>query len=337
MTLQFGVVGTGAIGREHVKRITDSLSGGTVVAVTDVHQDAARSTVDQFHLDARVYPDDRSLIADEQVDAVLVTSWGTAHEATVLAAIEAGKYVFCEKPLASTAEGAMNIVKAEMEHGKKLVQVGFMRRYDSGYTQVKQAIDSREFGDPLLIRCVHRNASSGPNYTTEMAVTETLIHEIDVLRWLVHDDYQSVQAICPKRTKYAPAGLRDPQVFVLQTRGGVVVQAEVFVNCRYGYDIQCEIVCEEGTVQLPEVPGLVTRKDAKLGVDLCTDWKWRFIDAYDRELQHFMDSIHRHGTPEGPSSWDGYIAAVTADACVRAQQSGKTEQISHEEKPVFYQ
>ena len=107
MTVKFGVVGTGAIGREHINRITNKLSGGKIVAVTDVNQESAKQTVDQYQLDAVVYPDDKALIADENVDAVLVTSWGPAHEATVVAAVEAGKYVFCEKPLATTAEGCL--------------------------------------------------------------------------------------------------------------------------------------------------------------------------------------------------------------------------------------
>src|SRR5947209_8409080 len=128
MTLKIGVVGTGAIGKEHIKRITNTLSGGEIVAVTDVNQEAAKNVVEQFGLNAVICPDDKTLVASENVDAVLVTSWGPAHEQSVLAAIEAGKYVFCEKPLATTAEGCMRIVEAEMKHGKRLVQVGFMRR-----------------------------------------------------------------------------------------------------------------------------------------------------------------------------------------------------------------
>ncbi|GAA3333700.1 hypothetical protein GCM10020331_098770 [Ectobacillus funiculus] len=74
----------------------------------------------------------------------------------------------------------MRIVEAEMKHGKRLVQVGFMRRYDSGYVQLKEAIDSNYIGEPLMIRCVHRNPEVGDNYTTDMEINDTLVHEIDV-------------------------------------------------------------------------------------------------------------------------------------------------------------
>ncbi|MEH7119644.1 Gfo/Idh/MocA family oxidoreductase [Neobacillus vireti] len=336
MTLRFGVVGTGAIGREHIDRITNKLSGGKIVAVTDVNQESAKQTVEIYKLDAVVYPDDKALIADENVDVVLVTSWGPAHEATVVAAVEAGKYVFCEKPLATTAEGCMRIVQAEMKQGKKLVQVGFMRRYDSGYVQLKQVIDNNEIGAPLMIRAAHRNPIVGENYTTDMAVTDTLIHEIDALHWLVNDDYKSVQVVFPRKTKYSHDKLQDPQLFTIETNSGIVMSVEVFVNCKYGYDIQCEVIGEEGIVKLPEFSSVVMRKDEKLSTGILNDWKFRFMDAYNVEIQDFIDSIIKKGEPQGPTAWDGYIAAVTSDACVKAQQTGEKEAITLQERPAFY-
>jgi myo-inositol 2-dehydrogenase/D-chiro-inositol 1-dehydrogenase len=337
MALNFGVIGTGAIGREHIKRITNTLSGGKIVAVTDVNQEAAKQVVEELNLDAIVYPDDKALLEDPNVDAVLVTSWGPAHEESVLAAIERGKYIFCEKPLATTADGCLRIVQAEIKHGKRLVQVGFMRRYDSGYVQLKEAIDNHVIGEPLMIHCAHRNPSQNDRYTTEMAVVDTLIHEIDVLHWLVNDDYKSVQVVFPRKTKNALEHLQDPQIFIIETTTGIVITAEVFVTCKYGYDIQCEVVGEEGIVKLPEPMSIVTRKDAKLSTNILMDWKDRFIEAYDIELQDFIDSIRKTGEPNGPTAWDGYIAAVTSDVCLKAQESGKKEEISFTEKPDFYQ
>ncbi|MGG3989153.1 Gfo/Idh/MocA family protein [Bacillus smithii] len=337
MTLKFGVIGTGAIGSDHIRRITNTLSGGKIVAVTDFNKEAAKRVVEDFNLDAVIYPDDKALIADDNVDAVLVTSWGPAHEPSVLAAIEAGKYVFCEKPLATTAEGCMRIVQAEMKHGKRLVQVGFMRRYDNGYVQLKEAIDNHYIGDPLMIRCAHRNPTVAENYSTDMAVSDTLVHEIDVLHWLINDDYKSVQAIFPKKTKYALNHLQDPQIYILETVSGIIINVEVFVNCRYGYDIRCEVIGEEGIVSLPEVSSIISRKNAKLSTNILMDWKQRFIDAYNKELQDFIDSIQKNGEPKGPTSWDGYIAAVTADACLKAQQTGEKEIIQLAEKPHFYE
>ena len=106
--------------------------------------------------EAEIFATGEELIASDGVDAVLVTSWGATHEAYVLAAIAAGKPCFCEKPLATTAEGARRIVDAEVAHGKRLVQVGFMRRYDAGYRMLKQVVDS-DIGPPLMVHAAHRN------------------------------------------------------------------------------------------------------------------------------------------------------------------------------------
>ena len=99
-----------------------------------------------------MYATGEDLIRDDAVDAVVVASWGPTHEEFVLACIAAGKPVFCEKPLATTVEACRRILDAEMAHGRRLVQVGFMRRYDAGYRAMKEAVDER--GD--------RRAADGP-------------------------------------------------------------------------------------------------------------------------------------------------------------------------------
>ncbi|POM20982.1 Inositol 2-dehydrogenase/D-chiro-inositol 3-dehydrogenase [Burkholderia cepacia] len=106
MTLQIGVIGCGAIGQDHIRRLTRTLSGARVVAVNDIDPQQARDAVTKYGLDAEIYADGHEVVAAADVQAVLVTSWGPTHEAFVLDAIAHGKPVFCEKPLAVTAEGA---------------------------------------------------------------------------------------------------------------------------------------------------------------------------------------------------------------------------------------
>lgn len=114
-----------------------------------------------------------------------------------------------------SAEGCRRIVDAEMKAGRRLVQVGFMRPYDEGYLALKKVIDDGDIGAPLMLRCAHRNQSVGENYTTDMAITNTLIHELDVLRWLLNDDYRSVQVRFPRSTSHTHARLKDPQIVSL--------------------------------------------------------------------------------------------------------------------------
>lgn len=335
MTVRIGVIGTGMIGEEHSRRITQQLTGGEITAVTDVDLDQARAVVDRLGLSARVHEDGQALIAAEDVDAVLVTSWGPTHEEYVLAAIAAGKYVFCEKPLATTAEGCRNIIDAEIGAGRRLVQVGFMRRYDSGYRMMKEAIDGNRLGEPLMIHAAHRNPEVPERYVTPMAIHDTLIHELDTFRWLLDDDYRSAQVVFPRKTRHAHDRVADPQIVMLETVKGVRIDVEVFVNCRYGYDIQCEVVGEEGVARLPEPQSLQFRLAGRLGSDILQDWKKRFSEAFDVELQSFIDGVAADEIG-GPSSWDGYAAAIAGDVCVKAQQSGAIEPIEMPERPAFY-
>jgi myo-inositol 2-dehydrogenase/D-chiro-inositol 1-dehydrogenase len=269
------------------------------------------------------------------VDVVVVTSWGPTHQEFVLASIAAGKPVFCEKPLATTAEGCLRIVEAEVEHGKRLVQVGFMRRYDAGYRALREVLVSGKVGEPLLVHCAHRNPSVPDSYTTDMAITDTVIHELDVLRWLLDEDYVAAQVVYPRKTRNASGHLRDPQLVLLETSRGIRIDVEVVVNCKYGYDIQCEVVGETGVARLPEPPSVLLRSEARRSTGILTDWKQRFIDAYDVELQAFFGDLSA-GKLTGPSSWDGYAAAVAADACVQAQKSGKVVPVSARQRPAFF-
>ena len=335
MTLKLGVIGTGAIGQEHIRRCSKVLQGAQVVAVSDINIDGAKAALTRIGIEAEVFANGHDVVNSPNVDALLVTSWDPTHEEFTLAAIAAGKPVFCEKPLAMSAEGCRRIVDAEIKFGKRLVQVGFMRPYDSGYRALKKVIQQGEIGEPLMLHCAHRNPTVPENYTTDMAITNTLIHELDVLRWLTEDDYKSVQVVFPRSTSKTHGKLRDPQVVLFETRKGIRIDVEIFVNCAYGYDIQCEVVGEEGIAKLPEPSAVQMRKSANLSTAILTDWKDRFIDAYDVELQAFINDATA-GKLTGPSAWDGYAASVAADACLKAQESGAIEAVELPQRPSFY-
>ncbi len=331
--LKIGLVGTGAIGRTHIERINNKLSGAKVIACADANVDFCKTVADKYGIKA--YATGEEMIADPEVEAVVVTTLDPFHEQYVMAAIKAGKYVFCEKPLAPEADACRRIVDAEMAGGKQLVQVGFMRRYDPGYRQLKEAVQSRTYGEPLLLHCAHRNPSVDENYDTPMAVENSMIHEIDVLRWLLGEDYTTAEVRFAKDTRRTHAKLRDPQIMILTTKSGVRIDVEAFVNNGNNYEIKCEVVCEDAVLNLPEPSNIQVTANANKGIAIHKDWSTRFVEAYNTEFQEWINAT-KAGRVDGPSAWDGYVGQVTAKAASKARDTQTIVEITCEEIPDFY-
>ncbi|MEV5438454.1 Gfo/Idh/MocA family oxidoreductase [Streptomyces sp. NPDC052682] len=335
MTVRVGVIGAGMIGQDHIRRLTEVVTGAAVTAVTDL--DAARAAQVAARAGARALPAGADLIASPDVDAVLVTSWGPTHAEHVLNAVAAGKPVFCEKPLATTAEDCLRIVDAERAHGRRLVQVGFMRRFDAGYRQMKEQLASGAVGAPLIAHCAHRNPTVPQAYHSAMAAQDTAVHEIDTLRWLLDDEIVSAQVITPRATGKRFAHLKDPQIMLFETLSGVRIDLEVFVNCQYGYDIQCEIVGEDGLLRLPDPAAVGVRTAGRHTTAVLKDWKGRFADAFDAEFRAWIDAVAAGAEPTGPTAWDGYAATVITDAAVRSLESdGTVVTVDMKPRPAFY-
>ena len=334
MTLHVGVIGTGMIGQDHIRRITEVLSGAEIVAVSDANGDAAQQAASGLK-NATVHASGHDLIADDGVDAVLVASWGPTHEEYVIGSVAAGKPVFCEKPLAPTERACRAIIAAEVAVGRRLVQVGFMRRYDGAYRALKQVVDDGTIGAPLIVNSVHRNPSVPPHYTPDMAITDTAVHDFDITRWLLGEEFVSVEVHAARPNRHG-GDLPDPLLMVLRTTSGVVVTVETSVNIRYGYDIRGEIVGEEGTAALADRGPVVVRSNHRVSTRVDADWRERFVDAYDTELQDWISAVVAGEGASGPSSWDGYAAQVVCDAGVRALSSGERVGIDLVDKPSVY-
>jgi myo-inositol 2-dehydrogenase/D-chiro-inositol 1-dehydrogenase len=333
--LNVGVIGTGMIGQDHIRRMTNVLSGVRVVAMTDVDAAAAARVAERLP-EVTVHDSGEALIADGAVDAVVVCSWGPTHEQYVLASIAAGKPVFCEKPLATTQEACLRIVDAEVAHGSRLVQVGYMRRYDAAYRALKRVVDGGGIGLPLLMHCAHRNPSVPSYYEKESAIVDTAVHEIDMVRWLFDEEIVATRVLIPRRSRNG-GDLQDPLILILETASGILIDVEISVNIRYGYDIRGEVVGENGTAALGELSTVAVRRAGEFATPVPADWRERFILAYDVEFQEWIDAITRGGAPLGPSAWDGYAAAVVSDASVAALRTGERVTVELAEQPKLYE
>ena len=334
MTVHVGVVGVGMIGQDHIRRLTRVLSGVDVVAVSDVDGERARAVADGLR-DVAVHATGEQLVADDRVDAVVVCSWGETHEQYVLAAIAAGKPVFCEKPLATTQDACRRILAAETAAGRRLVQVGYMRRYDAAYRALRAVVQGGSIGLPLLMHCTHRNAGVPALYVAEMMISDTAVHEIDMVRWMFGEEIVAAQVLTPRRSRNG-GELRDPLVLLLEMESGILVDVEISVNIRYGYDIRGEVVGEEGTAELGEPSPVRVRRAGTVAQPVPADWRERFVRAYDVELQEWVDAVAGDGEL-GPSSWDGYAATAVSDAGLTALRTGERVPVSLGDRPALYE
>lgn len=320
MVLHVGIIGLGAMGSDHCKRIAERTNGVELAGVCDLKQELSEKYAKKYG--ARLYKTGEDLIDSPGIDAIMVvTSPDETHGQFVMRAIEKDKFVFCEKPMMPTVKGCQEIVETETKHGKRLVQVGFMRRFDPGYIEMKKALDERKYGEPLLVHATHRNYEVPTSYDTTMSVSNTAVHEADLMHWLLGENYKSGVTFLPdKQTKYTHSNLHDPQIVMLDTESGVHIDLEVFVNNHMGYDINCEVVCEEGTISLRTPRNTSVKTNLSDETHIPAEFTERFKTAYDNEIQQWVDSVQK-GELVGPSAWDGLIAMVTCDALATSREN----------------
>jgi myo-inositol 2-dehydrogenase / D-chiro-inositol 1-dehydrogenase len=329
--VRVAVLGVGMMGQDHARRLATLTKGAQLVAVSDV--DAARTDAVAAEFGVRAVHDPAAAIADPEVDAVVIATPGFTHEDLVLQALEAGKPTLCEKPLTTSPGTARAVVEAERALGRPLVQVGFMRRFDAEYEQLRALVASRELGRPLFLHCAHRNATTPPNFDSEMLILDSVVHEVDIARFLLGEEITAITVLTPGRTSHAPEGLQDPQFVLMETASGTLVDVEIFVNTTTGYEVRTELVAERGSAMTGLGVGLVRHSAAGWGGRIAADFKERFGAAYDTEFQRWVDAVRSGAGVDGPGVWDGYAAAAVCAAGVESLRTGRRVEVDLGARP----
>ncbi|GAB3568881.1 Gfo/Idh/MocA family protein [Spelaeicoccus albus] len=332
--LNVAVIGAGRMGADHIRRLDTRISGARVAAVVDVDEARATDAVRDVP-GAVALTDPTEALARADVDAVLVATPGFLHEDILLAALEKDMPILCEKPLTQEPDSSWRIVEAEERLGRQRIQVGFMRRFDSEYAALGGIFAGGELGAPLMLHCAHRNPSTPPGFTNEMLITDSVVHEFDVIRYLTGEEIASVQIRRGRRNSFAPDEQHDPQHVLIETTGGLLADVEIFVNAEFGYQVTTQAVFERGIVNIGRDRGPEVAASGRWGGVVTPGFEERFGDAYEAEVQSWVDAAAR-GEIGGPSAWDGYATAACCAAGVRAQQSDAAVTVELNTKPEIY-
>jgi myo-inositol 2-dehydrogenase/D-chiro-inositol 1-dehydrogenase len=330
--LRVAVLGVGVMGADHVARITRRVSGARVAVINDYLPEKAEQVAAGVP-GARMVGDPLDAIAADDVDAVVLATPGPVHEKQLLACLEHGKPVLCEKPLTTDAETSLEVVRREAALDKPLIQVGFMRRFDPEYAALKALIDGGELGEPLVMHCAHRNPAVPPSFDSAMVLKDSLVHEVDVTRFLLGEEITAVRIVRPRRNSRAPDDLQDPQIAIFETASRRHVDVEVFVTTGVGYEVRTEVVGELGSATIGLDVGLVRRSSPGVwGGRITPGFRERFGLAYDIEVQRWVDAVRSGVNVAGPTAWDGYAAAAVCEAGARALESGERVEVKLAEK-----
>lgn len=325
-TVGVGLVGAGRMGSFHAENVALRVPGAGLAAVADPAPGAAERLTGA--LSGTPYTDPQALIDDPRVHAVLLATPARTHADLVVACAQAGKAVFCEKPMALTLADADRAVEAARTAGVPL-QVGFNRRFAADFSAAREVVASGGVGTPHLLRSVIRD----PGLADPAAVRpwtifyETLIHDFDALLWLNPgatpvDVYAVADALVAPELKHA--GLLDTAVVVVRFDNGALATAEASFSAAYGYDIRGEVFGSAGMVTAGDTRETALRHWTADGMHVRTVRRDTdlFADAYRAELVHFVDCVRSRRTPQVTGE-DARRALAVALACIVSVQEGR--------------
>jgi myo-inositol 2-dehydrogenase/D-chiro-inositol 1-dehydrogenase len=332
--LRVAVIGAGRMGADHIQRLHHRISGAKVAAVVDIDEARANAAIAGIE-GAVALTDAQAALDSPDVDAILIATPGFLHQDILLDALERDIPILCEKPLTPDAASSWEIVQAEAKLGRKRIQVGFMRRYDAEYAQLRELVAGGDLGELLMLHHQHRNPDTTAAFTNTMLINDSVVHEFDAIRFFTGEEITSVQVRLGKATRNAPEGQHDPQHVLIETESGVLADVEIYVNAQFGYEVATQASFETGIVSIGNDAGPYIRTAGKWGGKVTPGFEERFGAAYDTEIQAWVDAAAR-GELGGPSAWDGYATAACCEAGVEAQRTGERVAVKLNEKPALY-
>jgi myo-inositol 2-dehydrogenase/D-chiro-inositol 1-dehydrogenase len=325
MSLRLGLLGAGRIGKVHAGAIA-ATPGAKLVAVADAFPSAAEALAASSGAEVRSVD---AIMNASDIDAVLITTPTDLHATMIEQAAKAGKAIFCEKPIDLSVARVQDCLKVVADTGAALM-VGFNRRFDPNFMEVRRRIDDGAIGDVEMVSITSRDPGPPPaDYITRSGglFRDMTIHDFDMARWLLGEEPVSVYAAASVLTdpKIGELGDVDSASVILKTASGRIAQISNSRRATYGYDQRIEVHGSKGLVSAENLRATtveVANGDGYRREPLLNFFMTRYTQAYANEIAAFLAAVEA-GKPMNPSGDDGLKALLLADAATVSAREGR--------------
>lgn len=325
MTLGFGVIGAGRIGKLHAENIATRLRDTQLLAIADIDTDSAAAAASKLRVPTFTN-DYHKLLEDPQIDVIVICSSTSTHADIIVEAAKAGKHIFCEKPIDYDLKRIDKALKAVEEAGVKL-QIGFNRRFDANHRRVKQAIVNGEIGEPHLMHIISRDPAPPPLDYIKVSggiFFDMTIHDFDMARFLIGSEVEEIYTAAGVMVDPAigAAGDVDTAVITLKFSNGVIGTIDNSRRAVYGYDQRVEVFGSGGSISTDNRFSNQATIQTTQGVwrDLPLHFFLeRYADSFITEMSEFAQAI-RNDTALPVSGADGRVPVVMAMAAKRSYE-----------------
>lgn len=331
--LKFGIVGTGRIGKLHVSNINKLVEGATVIAAADVYIEHAEEELKANGV-KYIYKDYKELLANPEVEAVIVASSTDTHAEISIAAAKAGKDVFCEKPIDKDLAKIKEVLAVVKETGVKF-QTGFNRRFDHNFRRVREFVENGKIGDPHIIRVTSRDPAPPPVEYVKVSggiFFDMMIHDFDMVRYLSGSEVVEVNAVgtCLVDPGIGECGDVDTAIVTLKFANGAIGSIDNSRQAVYGYDQRVEVFGSKGVAKAendkPSTVEVMTTEEPSTD-KIMYFFLDRYTGAFIDQFKGFIDAV-KNDKPTPVNDIDGYRAVQIAYAATESLHSGKPVKVA---------
>lgn len=296
--IKVGIIGAGRIGKVHGESITNFVPSAVVKAIADPYlNDEMKKWAEQMGIE-NVYEDYHDILNDDEIEAVLVCSSTDTHSSISIEAVEAGKHVFCEKPIDHDLDRIDAVLKAVEKAGVKY-QVGFNRRFDHNFKAVKKAVVDGHIGEPHIIKITSRDPEAPPAEYVKVSggmFLDMTIHDFDMVRYLSGSEVEEVHAYGQVLVDPAigEAGDIDTAVVTMKLKNGALAVIDNSREAAYGYDQRAEVFGSKGSVAVQNdknSTAIISTKDGISSEKPLYFFLERYMQSFADEMKAFVEAI----------------------------------------------